>query len=82
MTADGEDTGMMEITVTGMTCGHCAGAVRDALSRLPGVIGVAVDLATGLVRIQGEPESHAVRRAIEEEGYGIGEVTRDRRVDC
>ena len=26
-----------KLDVSGMTCGHCVGAVRDALGRLPGV---------------------------------------------
>jgi len=33
--------------VTGMTCGHCAGAVTDELTALPGVTEVNVDLAAG-----------------------------------
>ena len=31
-------------TVTGMTCGHCVGAVTKELSGLPGVTEVAIDL--------------------------------------
>lgn len=33
--------------VNGMTCGHCAGAVTDELSALPGVHDVSVDLVAG-----------------------------------
>ncbi len=33
--------------ITGMTCGHCAGAVTDELTALPGVTEVNVDLAAG-----------------------------------
>ena len=39
----------MEITVKGMSCGHCAGAVTRALEALPGVSQVQVDLASGRV---------------------------------
>jgi copper chaperone CopZ len=39
----------MEITVKGMTCGHCVAAVTKALEELPGVSQVQVDLATGRV---------------------------------
>jgi len=39
----------MEITVKGMSCGHCAAAVTKALEALPGVSQVQVDLATGRV---------------------------------
>ena len=34
-------------TVTGMTCGHCASAVTDELTSLPGVTEVSVDLVAG-----------------------------------
>lgn len=36
---------MPEITVRGMSCGHCAEAVTKALKSLPGVSRVQVDLA-------------------------------------
>ena len=39
----------MEITVKGMSCGHCALAVTKALEALPGVSQVKVDLANGRV---------------------------------
>ncbi|MFZ2088070.1 MAG: heavy metal-associated domain-containing protein [Desulfobaccales bacterium] len=39
----------MEITVKGMSCGHCAAAVTKALEALPGVSQVQVDLASGRV---------------------------------
>ena len=39
----------MEITVKGMSCGHCAAAVTKALEALPGVSQVQVDLSTGRV---------------------------------
>jgi copper chaperone len=54
-----------------MTCTHCVLAVSDAVSAVPGVLGVAVDLATAKVQIQGEPNPSAVRAAIEEEGYSV-----------
>ncbi|MEO5742962.1 MAG: heavy metal-associated domain-containing protein [Terracoccus sp.] len=33
--------------VVGMTCGHCASAVTDEISALPGVRNVSVDLVAG-----------------------------------
>jgi copper chaperone len=39
----------MEITVKGMSCGHCAAAVTKALEALPGVSQVQVDLTTSRV---------------------------------
>jgi copper chaperone len=59
------------ITVTGMTCEHCARAVRAEISRLPGVSGVDVDVAAGTVRISGDPlpGDAQLRGAVEEAGY-------------
>ncbi len=62
---------MLEMTVNGMTCGHCARAVSEAVSHLPGVVGVAVDLEAALIRVQGQPDPDAVRAAIETEGYHV-----------
>ena len=62
---------MLSVTVTGMTCGHCVRAVNDALSALPGVDGVTIDLQSGRVLIGGEPDVEAVRTAVEEEGYKV-----------
>ncbi|HUK70503.1 MAG TPA: heavy-metal-associated domain-containing protein [Streptosporangiaceae bacterium] len=53
--------------VAGMTCGHCAAAVRAEISRLPGVTEVDVDVASGEVRIAAEavPDGAALRAAID-----------------
>ncbi len=40
---------MPEITVKGMSCGHCVAALTKAMMSLPGVGQVAVDLASGRV---------------------------------
>lgn len=40
---------MSEILVKGMSCEHCRKSVTEAVSKVPGVTGVAVDLATGKV---------------------------------
>src|ERR1700749_2801036 len=59
------------IAVTGMTCDHCASAVRAEISRLPGVTGVDVDVAAGTVRVTGDPlpGDVSLREAVEEAGY-------------
>ena len=48
-TAATKETTMTTSTyaVTGMTCGHCAGAVTSELKTLEGVTDVAVDLVAG-----------------------------------
>jgi copper chaperone CopZ len=59
------------IAVAGMSCDHCANAVRAEIGKLPGVAEVDVDVAAGTVRISAEPMpgDHALREAIEEAGY-------------
>ncbi|CPU00512.1 heavy-metal-associated domain-containing protein [Mycobacteroides abscessus] len=63
----------MTIKVSGMTCGHCAGAVREELAALPGVTGVQVDVATGTVTIDsnGPIPAAAVDAAIRAAGYAL-----------
>jgi copper chaperone len=61
------------VTVTGMTCGHCATTVREEVESLPGVTGVDVDLASGKVTIDSEApvQADAVQGAVEEAGYQL-----------
>ena len=46
---------MEEITlkVDGMTCGGCVNSVEKAVTRLPGVAEVKVDLKAGTARVRG-----------------------------
>ena len=62
---------MLDLAVEGMTCEHCVRAVTDALTAVPGVSSVAVDLARGRVRVEGEPDPASVAAAIEGEGYTV-----------
>jgi copper chaperone len=61
------------VVVTGMSCEHCATAVRAEVGKLPGVSEVDVDVAAGTVRISGEPlpAEAALRAAVEEAGYEL-----------
>jgi copper chaperone len=63
----------LEILVSGMTCDHCARAVRAEVGVLPGVSAVDVDVAAGRVVITGEPlpGRDALRAAVEEAGYEL-----------
>lgn len=60
-----------EYTVTGMTCGHCVGSVKEEVGKIDGVTGVEVDLATGLLTIDSAtPVADAdVIAAVDEAGY-------------
>lgn len=60
-------------TVTGMTCEHCVGAVREEVGRIPGVTDVTVDLPSGVVTITSEQPVSAdqVRAMVDEAGYEL-----------
>lgn len=59
--------------VQGMSCGHCSTAVTEALTALPGVTAVEIDLAgkRALVSSAAPLEIAAVRDAIEDAGYQL-----------
>ena len=59
-------------TVTGMTCGHCAAAVTEEVSAVPGVQAVEVDVEAGTVLVRGDGVSdEQVRAAVDEAGYAV-----------
>jgi copper chaperone len=57
--------------VTGMTCGHCASAVTEEVSKIPGVTGVQVDVAAGRVTVESEQPVSADAAAVDEAGYEV-----------
>lgn len=59
-----------ELTVQGMTCGHCEAAVRKALAAVPGVTAVLeVDRTRNRAVVEGEADASALVAAVKEEGY-------------
>ena len=60
----------IELSVSGMTCGHCKAAVEGALKKVAGVAAVEVDLAAGKAKVSGEGvQLEALVAAVAEEGY-------------
>lgn len=61
------------IKVTGMSCGHCAAAVRQELGALAEVTGVDVDIATGTVTISSNTPvaAAAIEAAVRQAGYAL-----------
>jgi len=62
--------------VDGMHCAHCASAVTEELSALPGVSDVAVDLVVGgssqvSVTSDAPLDEQAVAAAVAEAGYAL-----------
>jgi copper chaperone CopZ len=59
--------------VTGMTCGHCEGAVSSEISEIAGVTSVKAVAATGQVTVVSDAplDEAAVREAVDEAGYEL-----------
>jgi copper chaperone CopZ len=60
---------MTTITVEGMSCGHCEGAVEEALRGVRGVTGATVDRETGRASVEGDSDLAALVEAVEDAGY-------------
>ncbi|MEU0134768.1 heavy-metal-associated domain-containing protein [Streptomyces sp. NPDC006296] len=59
--------------VTGMSCGHCEGAVSEELSAIEGVTSVKAEAAAGRVTVTSAAPltDEAVRAAVDEAGYEL-----------
>ncbi|RAJ69824.1 copper chaperone CopZ [Streptomyces sp. Amel2xB2] len=59
--------------VSGMSCGHCEGAVSGEISGIEGVTSVKAVASTGEVTVTSatEPDDEAVRAAVDEAGFEL-----------
>lgn len=60
-----------ELSIEGMTCGHCVRAVEEALNEIPGVTRVQVEMGHARVEAEGSVTREALVRAVEEEEYRV-----------
>ncbi|MGE8503734.1 MAG: heavy-metal-associated domain-containing protein [Pseudomonas sp.] len=60
---------MQQFKVSGMSCGHCVRAITQAIQMLDQAAKVEVDLAAGLVRVNGSLNAEQIQAVIREEGY-------------
>ena len=61
---------MTKLKVTGMTCGHCARGVENALAAVPGVDQVVeVSVERGEATVEGNADPAALVHAVKEDGY-------------
>ena len=52
-----------------MSCGHCEGAVEEALRGVEGVTDVTVDREAERADVEGDADPEALVRAVEDVGY-------------
>jgi len=57
--------------VQGMSCGHCVGAVTQAVKALDPAAEVKIDLPSGKVEVQSDKDRAAIVQVIQEEGYTV-----------
>ncbi|MCQ8896746.1 heavy-metal-associated domain-containing protein [Limnobacter humi] len=62
---------MIEMTVNGMTCGHCASHVTKAIVGLHPQAKVRVDLPSKTVTVDGEVDLDEVKAALADDGYVV-----------
>jgi copper chaperone CopZ len=61
-----------QFRVEGMTCGGCAAAVRNVLSRQPGVSSAVVEIGSIELDLDESVGSvDAIRKAVEKAGYAV-----------
>ena len=61
----------LSITVKGMNCNHCKSNVEAAITKLHGVEGVEIDLATGRTVVHGNPNKGDVVETVEKLGFTV-----------
>lgn len=66
----------LNLTIEGMTCGHCAMSVTKELSKLEGAAEVSVDAQGGkaTLKVDESVADAAVEAAVEEAGYKLVSV--------
>lgn len=70
----GEHAEEHEFVVRGMNCNHCKANVEKAVSGIPGVTEVRVDLKSGRMTVGGDDVEHAkIREAVESIGFSLEE---------
>jgi copper chaperone len=64
----------LNFNVEGMTCMHCVGSVKKAVSALNGVDKVEVNLENKKVNVEFDPERvsfETIKNTIEDQGYDV-----------
>ena len=72
-----KDDGAVVLAISGMTCGSCAKTVTRVLSRVPGVVNMDVDVASGRAVVTGQVRPEELVAAVQAAGYGAQRAAGD-----
>ena len=64
---------MKTYKIEGMTCNHCRMSAEKAIKSVAGVTSVTVDLQKKEAYVEGNATDEAIRAAVEEVGFRVGE---------
>lgn len=64
-----------ELGIDGMTCASCVGRVERAITAVPGVTGVTVNLATERASVRGSADVESLLSAVADAGYAARKLT-------
>ena len=69
----------VELSINGMTCGHCVASVTEELSEVPGVEVILNSGATSKATVvtNTELDDNALRDAVSEAGFELVGIARD-----
>ena len=63
---------MLELTIQGMSCGHCVMAVRKGLGTIPNLIVERVEIGKAVIRYdEAQVNVEDIRLAVEKTGYSV-----------
>jgi Cu+-exporting ATPase len=62
---------MYELTVDGMSCGHCVGRVTKSVQSVDQGARVDIDLATKKVKVDSSADIEKIAAAIDDAGYPV-----------
>lgn len=65
----------LQLTLAGMTCGHCVRAVTQALTKVPGVTVNHVAPGTALIAVQPGVSAETLRAAVQAAGYAVTAIS-------
>lgn len=66
---------MKSIVVEGMHCPKCVASVTKALSEVPGLSNVSVNLEKGLATFDGDATEDSIKKAIDAIGFIPGAIS-------